>query len=141
MDPGIISKCIYQSTVPGFSMPDYVLPPVKSADWYLARGYVSGGILTSTMKVFAASYSSTTWRPTATNIVIVAHSGDITLTGLGSSSISGVLYAPNGRVTFSGGNFNGVVIARDGFFVTSGGSTITFSSLDDYFISPDDYPF
>ena len=141
MDPALLAKCIYQPTVPGFDMPDQQLPPPKSADWYAAKGYVPSGTLTSNLKIFAPGYSSTTWRPTATDVVIVAHSGDITITGLGGSSLTGVLFAPNGRVTFGGATFTGVVITRDGFFVTSGGTSVTFSNLAGYFASPDDYPF
>ncbi|KUG14203.1 hypothetical protein ASZ90_016168 [hydrocarbon metagenome] len=141
MDPALLAKCIYQPTVPGFDMPDQQLPPPKSADWYAAKGYVSSGTLTSNLKIFAPGYSSTTWRPSATDVVIVAHSGDITITGLGGSSLTGVLFAPNGRVTFGGAAFNGVVITRDGFFVTSGGTSVTFSNLAGYFSSPDDYLF
>ena len=141
MDPGILSKCIHQATVPGFTMPDQTIPPVKSSDWYAARGYVSGGALTSNMKIFADSYSSTSYRPTSNNVIIVARNGDITLTGLGGSGVTGVLFAPNGKVTFNGGFFEGLVIARDGFDVTSGGTHVTFKNLDVYISNPDDYPF
>ncbi len=141
MDPGILSKCIPQTTVPGFTMPDQAIPPVKSSDWYTARGYVSGGALTSNMKIFADSYSSTSYQPTANNVIIVARNGDITLTGFGGSGVTGVLFAPNGKVTFNGGFFEGLVIARDGFDVTSGGTPVTFKNLDVYISNPDDYPF
>ena len=140
-DSAFLARCIKLTSVPGFSMPNQTLPSVKPASWYTAKGYTSGGTLASNLKVFADSYSSTSYQPTATNVVIVAANGDITLTGLGSSGVTGVLYAPNGKVTFDGGSFTGVVIARDGFFVTSGGTTITFTNLASYFGSQDDYPF
>jgi hypothetical protein len=140
-DTGILSKCIHQATVPGFTMPDQAIPPVKSSDWYTARGYVSGGALTSNLKIFADSYSSTSNLPTANNVIIVARNGDITLTGLGGSGVTGVLFAPNGKVTFEGGFFEGLVIARDGFDVTSGGTLVTFKNLDVYISDPNDYPF
>ncbi|MCK9307430.1 MAG: PKD domain-containing protein, partial [Methanoculleus sp.] len=140
-DPAIIAKCIHQATVPGFTMPDRGIPPVKSADWYIAKNYTSGGALESNMKVFADSYSSTTWRPTATNVVIIARTGDITITGMGGEGVTGVFFAPNGKVTFNGAFLEGVVIARDGFFVTSGGTTVTFRNLGDYIINSTDYPF
>lgn len=141
MSSAILSKCIQVATVPGYPIPELTMPPVKPADWYADRGYVSSGALTSNLKVFANSYSSTSWRPPASNVIIVAQNGDITLTGLGGSGVTGVLFAPNGRVTFNGGYFEGVVIARDGFYVTSGGTFITFKNLDDYFSDPADYPF
>lgn len=140
-DPTFLARCIKLTSVPGFSMPNLTLPSVKPASWYTAKGYTSGGTLASGMKVFANSYSSTTYQPTATNVVIVAANGDITLTGLGSSGVTGVLYAPNGKVTFNGGSFTGVVIARDGLYVTSGGTTVTFTNFANYFSSQDDYPF
>jgi PKD repeat protein len=139
--PEITSKCVQQSTVPGFTMPDQALPATKSADFYAARGYLTSGLLASNLKIFADGYSSTSWMPSATNVVIIARNGDITLTGLGGSSVSGVLFAPNGRVTFEGGSFTGVVIARDGFDCISGGTLVTFTNLEDYFSSSADYPF
>jgi len=33
------------------------------------------------------------------------------------------------------------VIARDGFFVTSGGTTVVFRNIDHYISNPDEYPF
>ena len=139
--PEIISKCVHQSTVPGFTMPDTALPSPKTAAFYAARGYVTSGLLADNLKIVADSYSSTAWRPSASNVVIIARTGDITITGLGGSGVSGVLFAPNGKVTFSGGSFTGVVIARDGFDVTSGGTLVTFTNLEDYFASSADYPF
>ncbi|HPQ76290.1 MAG TPA: hypothetical protein PLM96_06580, partial [Methanoregulaceae archaeon] len=137
----ILDKCIPRTSVPRFDMPDEGLPPLRPNDWYAARGYVSGGPLASNLKIFADSYSSTTWKESAYNVIIIARSGDITLTGLGSSGVTGVLFAPNGRVIFNGGFFTGVVLTRDGFFVTSGGTDVTFSNFEEFFSSPADYPF
>ncbi|MDO9324637.1 MAG: hypothetical protein Q7T80_06725, partial [Methanoregula sp.] len=78
--------------------------------------------------------------PAAENVVIIARNGDITLTNYWGVPVTGVLFAPNGKVTFNGGSFEGVVIARDGFDVTSGGTLVTFRNLAYYFSSPDDYP-
>jgi len=44
-------------------------------------------------------------------------------------------------VTFNGDSLEGVVIARDGFFVTSGGTAVTFRNIEEYISDPDDYPF
>jgi PKD repeat protein len=140
MSKEITDKCIYQATVPGFTMPDQAIPPVKPTEWYDKIGYLSGGDLTSGIKIFTSSYSSTKYRNTAENVVIVASKGDITITGLGGSGVTGVLFAPYGKVTFEGGFFEGVVIARDGFFVTSGGTKVTFVNFAKYFSSPDEYP-
>ncbi|WP_342770539.1 MULTISPECIES: PKD domain-containing protein [unclassified Methanoculleus] len=137
----ILAKCIHQATVPGFTMPDQGIPSVKSDEWYATRGYVSGGDLTSNMKVFADSYTSEGWKHTATNVIIIARTGDITITGLGGSGVTGIFFAPNGKVTFNGAFLEGVVVARDGFDVTSGGTTVTFKNVEVYVSDPADYPF
>ncbi|MDD5025088.1 MAG: hypothetical protein PHF57_11590, partial [Methanoregula sp.] len=139
--PEIVSKCIHQATVPAVEMPNMDIPPAKSAAWYAERGYVSGGTLTDYKKIYASSYSSSSWNPGASNVIIVATSGDITITGFGGSTLTGVLFAPNGKVTFNGESFEGLVIARDGFDVTSGGTEVIFRNLDTYVSDPDDYPF
>lgn len=48
------------------------------------------------------------------------------------NGLTGVLYAPYGKVTFNGGYFKGFVTARDGFFVTNGGTTVTFEGIDNF---------
>jgi hypothetical protein len=136
----ILAKCIKVASVPAVTMPSQTIAPPQSAAWYAARGYVSGGTLTSNMKIFASSYSSNSWGSSVSNVVIVASNGDITL-NQGYGAITGVLYAPNGKVTFAGNSFTGVVIASNGFYVTSGGTTVTFTNLANYFSSPNDYPF
>jgi PKD repeat protein len=141
MNADILAKCIHTTSVPPVRMPDQKMSSAKSADWYAARGYVSGGTLTSDMKVYADRYSSTSWSETATNVVIVAYDGDITITGKGGSGVTGVFFAPRGKVTFEGAFLEGVVIARDGFFVTSGGTKVTFKNIGEYISDPDDYPF
>jgi len=138
--PEIISKCINQISVPGFE-PLTMNLTTKSADWYTAHGYVSGGSLTDNMKIFADSYSSTGWQNSVSNLTVVARNGDITITGLGSSGVTGVFFAPYGKVTFNGGFIKGIVIARDGFFVTSGGTAVTFLNINHFIGDPDDYPF
>ncbi len=135
----VLNKCIPQPSVPGFEIPDFTIPGPRPDQWYADRGYVSSGRINSNLKIFANNYSSTNWRPTATNVVIVS-TGDITITGLGGSGLIGVLYAPYGKVTFGGSFFEGTVIARDGFFVTSGGTNVTFKNINDYFDSIEDIP-
>jgi|GEM_PF-1244906 len=141
IDSSTRNKCVKVAAVPGFVIPDHNMPSVKSNDFYSDQGYVSGGALVSNVKIFADSYSSTTSRPSAENVIIVAKSGDITLTGLGGSGVTGILFAPNGKVTFNGGSFEGLVIARDGFDVTSGGTMVTFKNMDEYISNPANYPF
>lgn len=143
---GILAKCHkipYGSvqSFPSFTMPAYAIPAPREASWFASKGYVSSGILVSNLKIFTeGNYSSSSWRPTAENVIIVSK-GNISITGLGGSGLTGILYAPYGKVTFSGAFFTGMVIARDGFDVTSGGTKITFRGIENYISDPADYPF
>lgn len=145
-DQSILNKChkIPYGDVqafPSFSMPDVSIPDPRDSAWFASNGYVSSGAPASGLKIYAeGDYVSATWRPTANNVIIVSK-GNISITKMGGSSLSGVLYAPYGKVTFEGGSFTGLVIARDGFFVTSGGTTVTFRGIENYIASADDYPF
>ncbi len=136
----ILSKCIHLDSVPGFTIPDLPIPPAKSASWYSDRGYTNTVPLTSNTKIYSSSSYTSTVAGTVSNVIVVAANGDITLSG-GGSQVSGILFAPNGRVTLSGDAFEGVIIARDGLYVPSGGTDITFKDLDDYVADPADYPF
>ena len=139
-DASIIAKCIHQATVPGFTMPDRGIPSTKPAGWYAAQNYTSGGALTDNKMIFASSYSSPS-AATANNVIIIASDGDISITNGWSGKVTGVFFAPKGKVTFIGDSLEGVVIARDGFFVESGGTTVTFKNIDQYISNPEDYPF
>ena len=134
-DTGVIAKCIHQTTVPKLDMPDFEFPSLKSAEWYATNGYTS--TLTNTKKVYAPSYTAS---GSASNIIVVAYNGDISI-GEGWGTVTGVFFAPKGKVIFKGGSFEGLVIARDGFDVTSGGITATFKPISYYISNPDDYPF
>ena len=139
-NPEIESKCIHLDSVPGVTIPDLPIPPAKSASWYSDRGYTNTVPLTSNTKIYSSSSYTSTVAGTVSNVIVVAADGDITLSG-GGSHVSGILFAPKGRVTFSGDSFEGVVIARDGLYVPSGGTDITFKDIDDYVADPADYPF
>jgi len=136
----ILSKCIHLDSVPGFTIPDLPIPPAKSASWYSDKGYINTVPLSSNTKIYSTSSYTSTVAGTVSNVIVVAANGDITLSG-GGSQVSGILFAPNGRVTFSGDAFEGVIIARDGLYVPSGGTDITFKDIDDYVANKEDYPF
>ena len=145
-DQAFLNRCIHQTSVPSLSMPSQTLPSLKPDTWYQAQGYSTStsGKLSNYLNVSADSFTSYDSSDTqgVTNIVIIAKNGDINLNSFWQHyPVTGVLYAPNGKVTFSGNSFTGVVIARDGFFVTSGGTTITFTNLKNYFSSQNEYPF
>lgn len=149
-DPDILDKCIRVTSVPAFSMPvflDIPIPSPKADSWYSSNGYVSGvGDLMEGIRIFSQNDYSTSERwyyglNNATNIVIVSKEGDIELNSFWNVPVKGVLFAPNGKVTFTGRNFEGLVIARDGFYVPSGSSQITFKNIEEYISDPEDYPF
>lgn len=141
MSSDITSKFIHQPSVPGFTMPDFPIPPPQTADWFDERDYQPGGTLVSELKVYTTGdYVSSSWRPTAENVIIVSE-GDISITRLGDSGLTGFLYAPHGKVTFGGSFFEGIIIARDGVDVITGGTTVTFRDIDHYIPNPEDYPF
>ena len=134
-DTDTIEKCIHQATVKKLDMPDFEFPSAKSAEWYGAHNYKP--TLTGTKKVYAPSYTAS---GSASDIIVVAHNGDISVGG-GGTTVTGVFFAPKGKVTFNGDHFEGLVIARDGFHVTSGGTITTFMPISHYISDPADYPF
>ncbi|NLM29741.1 MAG: type IV pilin [Methanomicrobiales archaeon] len=137
VDSSTLDHCTDQTPFPGFTMLDLQVPPTKPDSWYMERDYVSSGDLTSNRKIFADSYTSS---GSANNVIIIASDGDISITG-GGNKVTGVFFAPRGRVTFSGDSLEGVVIARDGLYVTGGGTKVTFKNIEEYITNPEDYPF
>ncbi len=132
----IPGKCIHQSTVPGFSMPDLAIPPAKPDEWYVANGYVGSTSLSDNKKIFVQGSISTSGP--ADNVIIVARNGDITID---KGKVTGIFFAPNGKVTFRGKILEGVVIAHGGLSVERGGKEVTFRNIDQYITNPADYPF
>jgi len=121
--PEILAKCIPNTPFPGFTMPDYTIPAPRESQWFADNGYVSSGNLVTNMKIYTEGDYTSQKGPKAQDVIIVSK-GNITIKGW--SNVTGILYAPFGKVTFEGGNFTGVVIARDGFFETGGGTNVTF---------------
>lgn len=144
-NPDILAKCVHQTTVPTESIPNLGMPALKNSTWYDDNGYVPSGPLTNDLKIYAPSYVGTySWWPNPPpyeDVIIIAHSGDITIPEMGSEKITGVLFAPFGKVTVEGARFEGVVLARDGFYMTKGGSFVVFTNLDDFFDDEEDWPF
>lgn len=141
----ILAKCIHQATVPTENIPNLGMPALKNSTWYDNNGYVSSGSLTDNLKIYAPSYvgNFSYWPdpPPYEDVIIIAESGDITIPSLGAEKITGVLFAPFGKVTVQGARFEGVVIARDGFYMTQGGSIVVFTNLADFFDNEEDWPF
>jgi hypothetical protein len=105
----------------------------------MEKGYVANGAWEDNMKIFSQDTISVSGS--ASNVIIIASDGNIMINGGWNNPVTGVFFAPNGKVTFNGKSLEGVVIARDGFFVTSGGTTVTFKNINNYINNPEDYPF
>ncbi|SET00758.1 prepilin-type N-terminal cleavage/methylation domain-containing protein [Anaerobranca gottschalkii] len=137
----ILAKCIKVEKLPKYDsiqFPQISLPKLRDDSWYISNGYLSGGPLFNGVRIFSqGNYVFNNWQ-TFKNVIIVSK-GDITLSGW--MHIEGVLFAPNGKITFSGGSFKGLAIARDGVFITSGGSLIEYKSIDNFIDDSSYYPF
>lgn len=120
--------------------PNFVIPSFREDSWYTAKGYLSTGTIQDGIKIYTkSSYTDNNWHSDTKNVVIVSN-GDINITHFGSSTLTGVLFAPNGKVTFKGAGFKGVVIAQNGFF-TEGDPTVTFINIDNFFNDSSLFPF
>lgn len=118
-----------------------VMPVLKEDSWYRNNGYASRGELKENSKIFTNnSYSSTSYNQNNLNNVVVVSKGDITITGLGAKGFKGILIAPYGKVTFGGASFEGIVIARDGFY-TQTNPSITFNNIENFFPNENALPF
>lgn len=141
----ILPKCIPNTPFPGFTMPDYTIPAPREKEWFdnADPPYVSSGNLVTGKRIYKEGDYTSNAVSLAENVIVVSKGiwsdskgdlvGNITIKGW-SNKVTGILYAPHGKVTFDGGvNFTGVVIARDGFFETNGGTSVTFDQkyLDD----------
>ncbi len=135
----VLDRAVQVDSVPAVEIPGDFVPVLRPDSWYAERGYVSGGQLASDLKVFADNYTWSGWRPPMENVVIVSK-GDISITGLGGSGMTGGLIAPFGEVVFQGAYFTGMVLARDGFRVTSGETTVTFENISSFFPSESEIP-
>ncbi|SFL45669.1 collagen-binding domain-containing protein [Salibacterium qingdaonense] len=142
----ILDRMIKETSVPAVDIPDMPFPEPKADEWYAEQGY-NQSIQPEDMTLYGSDITIESYNDndlgryvdTFTNAVVVSR-GDITIRS-GGLSFSGFLYAPNGEVTFNGSSFEGSVIARDGFHVTSGGTDVTFRSIEHYIDNPADYPF
>jgi prepilin-type N-terminal cleavage/methylation domain-containing protein len=134
----ILTKVIKQSTVEGFEMPNFPIPQLKSDEWYKQNGYINNGTLGDNKKILVNSNYILTGK--AYNVIIVSK-GNVTIKEGWAGGVTGVIFAPNGKVTFDGGKFEGLVVARDGFEVSSGGTIVTFKNIDTYINNIKDYPF
>src|SRR5690606_12988369 len=131
LDNGNIPKSLHLSS-----------PSFHEDSWYMENGYEvrTNGDLSDGSKIYSHSnFTAKDWHPDTSNVIIVSK-GDIDIRNFGSSKLTGILFAPQGKVTFNGGGFRGVVIARDGFF-TGSNPSITFTNVSEFINNPEHAPF
>jgi len=125
--------------------PQLILKPFsfQNSNWYLKNGYISeiksGRKLEDGMKIFTKEYDNNNYMPSADNVVIVSE-GDINIGNMGGATLSGALFAPNGKVAFEGGSFKGIVIAKNGFYVNNGGAIIEYKNINKFIKDKQDFP-
>lgn len=115
-------------------------PEFKPDDWYKSNGYINSKVLYNNIKIYTDNYVMDAWNDSASNIVIVSK-GNIEINHMNGRNASGVLFAPNGKVTFNGGNFTGIIISKLGVNIVDGGTTIKLQSIKDIFPNSKDVPF
>lgn len=130
------------SNYPQINISSINIPELRDVTWYSAHDYKSSNNLESNMKYFMNSESSILNTSQDLNNVIIVVQGNITL-NMGSGNFSGVIFAPNGSVTFNGDSFKGVVIAKNGFFVADRNPkpVITFTNITEYITDVNNLPF
>lgn len=137
----IKNNCIKVDKVEPFKL-EFNMPNFRPDKWYEQKGYASGNkALSNNVKIYSqGSYSYNLHNKDARNVVIVSK-GNITITS-NWRKLSGVLFAPNGKVSLDGlEEFEGVIISRDGVTYDQGGSVLRYKSLGEFFSSRNDYPF
>lgn len=125
-------------SVPSFTIPEFSIE-LKEDSWYMENGYIIKGNVEETVPDNARwvvnNYNYFNWPRWDVNdgyldnIVIISRNDIIINT---ATSFSGILIAPNGKVTINQGEFNGVIISKDGF-EAGYGSIVNMFPLSDFF--------
>lgn len=136
-DDELIAKCKKRDTVPSVKVLNQEIPGLKPDEWFESHSKyrTDNPMLENNMWIFSDNFTSSR---NAENVVIVSKS-DISFTGW--RKVSGVFYAPYGKVTFNQGEFKGLIIARDGFHYTGGGGSVTFKNIEEFINDSNDFPF
>lgn len=142
LNKNIISKFVKVDKVPKVELTKLIEPKLKSPEWFQRNNYSSSNVLKSNMKLFVKNYAWSGWHDAVSNIVIVSET-DITLKNIGGTKVSGVLFAPNGTVTFDGGGtrFEGIIISRDEVYISIGAEQVYLHNIKDYFPTAESSPF
>lgn len=145
---GILRNVIKQGQVAMESPFNNKIPNLREDSWYMKNGYSNTVSNEQNVKIFGdnirldSHYNSESGKyiNSFTNFIIVSK-GDITI-GENSwiNKFTGLLIAPHGKVIFNGSSFEGVVIAKEGFHVSSGGTKAEFHHIDNYINSLHEFP-
>ena len=102
---------IDSTKVSSISLPITSIPSLETDSWYAQRGFTSDGTARSKMKLLTStSYSFPTWG--SFEDVNVVSKGNITLPD--NVRVTGILFAPNGKVLVSGSStFIGIIVAKE----------------------------
>ncbi|PYZ93637.1 hypothetical protein CR194_10790 [Salipaludibacillus keqinensis] len=132
--------------VPSFTIPEEKLPPLRSDQWFEENDYSINeyDVKQDGMKLFFQNNvrldsHNRNGLSDFTNVMIVSE-GDILINGENWWTMTGILLAPNGRVTLKTTSFEGIIISKDGVFIESGGSNVTFKPLLDFIGGSEDFP-
>jgi type II secretory pathway pseudopilin PulG len=124
------------SSVPSFEIP---LLDIRLRDdlWYKNQGYDIVGTVTvdqapKNAKVYANNYTIKNNINSLDDNKIIISKGDISING-GWNKFTGALIAPNGEVSLGQGEFNGIIISKNGLRVVGGGGVINMRTLSDFF--------
>lgn len=145
MSTSITDKFKKVESIPKKTVSDIIKPNLKPEEWFSKNSYTSSLKDEANNKIFVKDFNFqwNGWQPSAVvfkNLVVVSE-GDISLTNVWNQTVTGVLYAPNGKVTFNGTKFEGVIISRDGVFVTSGGTFVNLRKISEFFPTKESAPF
>lgn len=119
--------------------PEVNMPILKPRNWYINNGYSLNSHLweSNTNIYYEGNFYNGSWQDIE-NVIIIA-TGDVNISGNGK--FTGIIIAPNGKVSYSGRHFEGLVIAKDGFYLTQGNAACIFKSISNYIDDINKYPF
>jgi len=118
--------------VPGFKIPQFYFKE-KDEQWYRQNNYaILGNVKDREIKdndrLFVESLEcKPSYTNRAENIVIVSK-GDIKIDGW-FNKMTGTIVSINGKVYMNQGIFDGVILTKEGFYSSAGGSIITMREI------------
>ncbi|GAA0450487.1 prepilin-type N-terminal cleavage/methylation domain-containing protein [Alkalibacillus silvisoli] len=119
--------------------PNIHIPSLKEEQWFYQNDYENTLTLDDDSKIFSPSDLNIHVGNNNPENFIIVSKGNVSIDS-NWSELDGVIIAPNGKVTFYGDTFTGVVISKEGLDVVNGGSSVYFKNIEQYMDS-DESPF